>query len=116
MKRYYYLVFAALVSGTAMAQDQYDAANFTASDLNGTARYVGMGGALDALGGDISTMSSNPAGTGLFRHPEGALTMNVLFSDEKGQLGHDAARASFDQGGVVFSRSKRIGEERVCNS
>ena len=103
MKRYYYLVFAALVSGTAMAQDQYDAANFTASDLNGTARYVGMGGALDALGGDISTMSSNPAGTGLFRHPEGSLTMSVLFSDEKGQLGHDAARASFDQGGVVFS-------------
>ena len=29
------------------------------NDLNGTARFVGMGGAMGALGGDISVMSSN---------------------------------------------------------
>ncbi len=103
MRRFYYLLAAVLFSGSAMAQDQYDAANFSSSDLNGTARFVGMGGALDALGGEISTMSTNPAGIGLFRHPEVALSFSGLFTDEKGQMGHESSRASWDQAGVVFT-------------
>ena len=103
MRRFYYFLAAVLISGSAMAQDQYDAANFSSSDLIGTARFVGMGGALDALGGEISTMSTNPAGIGLFRHPEVALTFSGLFTDEKGQLGHESSRASWDQAGVVFT-------------
>ena len=47
--------------------DSYDAAALSTEDLNGTARYVGMGGAMDALGADISTIGTNPAGIGLFR-------------------------------------------------
>ena len=103
MRRLFYFLAAVLISGSAMAQDQYDAANFSSSDLNGTARYVGMGGALDALGGEITTMSTNPAGIGLFRHPEVALSFSGLFTDEKGQLGHESSRASWDQAGVVFT-------------
>ena len=53
---------------SSMAQDTYESAKLMNQDLNGTARYVGMGGALEALGADISTMSTNPAGIGLFRH------------------------------------------------
>lgn len=34
----------------------YDANRWMGSDLNGTARFVGMGGAMGALGGDITTM------------------------------------------------------------
>ena len=63
--------FAALVMAVilpATAQDTYESARLLGSDLNGTARYVGMGGAMDALGADISTISTNPAGIGLFRH------------------------------------------------
>ena len=47
--------------------DTYAGAQIATKDLNGTARYVGMGGAMEALGADISTMSTNPAGIGLFR-------------------------------------------------
>ena len=43
----------------------YDAANIINKDLSGTARFVGMGGAMGALGGDISTIGTNPAGIGL---------------------------------------------------
>ena len=46
------------ISYTAFAQDAYDAANLAQEDLNGTARYVGMGGALDALGAE---KTDNPA-------------------------------------------------------
>ena len=45
------LVAAAPIS----AQTVYDAAKITGKDLNGTARFVGMGGAMGALGGDIQS-------------------------------------------------------------
>ena len=51
-----------LAMATASAQNAYDAEKLLGNDLNGTARFVGMGGAMGALGGDISVMSSNPAG------------------------------------------------------
>ena len=38
---------------TVNAQDAYDVLRVMESDLNGTARFVGMGGAMGALGGDI---------------------------------------------------------------
>ena len=56
-----------LAMATASAQNAYDAEKLLGNDLNGTARFVGMGGAMGALGGDISVMSSNPAGIGIFR-------------------------------------------------
>ena len=56
-----------LVTVSVGAQSAYDATNIASSDLNGTARFVGMGGAMGALGGDISTIGTNPAGIGLYR-------------------------------------------------
>ena len=49
----------------ASAQDIYKVESLVGSDLNGTARFVGMGGAMSALGADLSTMNSNPAATTL---------------------------------------------------
>ena len=57
----------AMLGVAAMAQETYDNAQLATKDLNGTARYVGMGGAMEALGADITTMNTNPAGVGLFR-------------------------------------------------
>ena len=56
-----------LMATGVMAQETYEGAAIATEDLNGTAKYVGMGGAMEALGADISTISSNPAGIGLFR-------------------------------------------------
>ena len=67
-------LFAAMVMAAVqiMAQgivlDTYIGAQLATEDLNGTARYVGMGGAMESLGADISTIGTNPAGMGLFRH------------------------------------------------
>ena len=70
-----------------MAQDAYDAANIATKDLNGTARYVGMGGALDALGADISTIGTNPAGVGLFRHSEIRASLSVVSQQDSKKFG-----------------------------
>ena len=63
-----FLLVALLPTLSAVqAQTSYEAAELLDTDLSGTARYVGMGGAMSALGADISTMGTNPAGTALFR-------------------------------------------------
>ncbi len=99
-----FLLLAAFMgaAGTASAQDNYDAQNFMKNDLNGTARFVSMGGALGALGGDISVMSSNPAGTAIYKSGDIAFTLSGIFTD-KGAMGHDASRMSVDQAGGVIS-------------
>ena len=98
------LLLSALIGfvGTAYAQDSYDAQTFANSDLNGTSRFVAMGGALGALGGDVSVMSTNPAGTAMYRKSDAAITISELFTD-KGAMGHDSYRMSLDQGGVVIA-------------
>ena len=55
------------VIGAVSAQSVYDGVKIADKDLNGTARFVGMGGAMGALGGDITTMGTNPAGIDIYR-------------------------------------------------
>ena len=45
---------------SANGQETYENANLMKPELTGTARYIGMGGAMEALGADISTISTNP--------------------------------------------------------
>ena len=98
----------AMMASAVVAQTQYDAARFGVGELNGTARYVGMGGAMSALGADISTMSTNPAGIGLFRSNDVSVSFgfnkNMTESDLGGSIVKDErTRASFDQIGIVYS-------------
>lgn len=103
MKKLYILVAVLANAFTAVAQDAYDAANFTQQDLNGTARYVGMGGAMDALGADISTINSNPAGIGLFRRSMVTGTFGFVSQAGEKRIGNYAqTNASFDQIGFVW--------------
>lgn len=64
------LTFSALaltISLAVGAQTSFDAAKLYEEELNGTARYVAMGGAMGALGSDVSVISHNPAGIGTYR-------------------------------------------------
>ena len=103
MKRIIFAVVSLYICTVSFAQNQYDAVEISTGDLNGTARYVGMGGALDALGGDVSVMGSNPAGTAVFKRSDMSFTGGILFTGENGQLGRDNVRSSFDQAGIVFT-------------
>lgn len=104
MKKLLYVSFALALSLPVMAQETYENANIATKDLNGTARYVGMGGAMDALGADLSTMSSNPAGIGLFRRTSVAATAGFMSQQdaEKFDFGN-TSHVTFDQIGFVYS-------------
>lgn len=79
MKRVACLFISAffLAGGVAYAQGEMDAYKMSQTDLNGTARYLGMSGAFGALGGDISSMSTNPAGLGIYRSSEVVTTISL---------------------------------------
>lgn len=85
----------------ATAQTPYTNENFMSTDLIGTARYVGTGGALGALGADLSAGTSNPAALGLYRKSDAALSFSVLTQKEKPDLKSDMTHMSFDQLGFV---------------
>ena len=53
-----------------------DVQRFAERQIIGTARYVGMGGAMTAIGGDPSAVQDNPAGLGLYRRGEIMLTVD----------------------------------------
>ncbi len=104
MKTLFFSVLTSLVSVVAFGQDIYKVADLSTVDLNGTARYVGMGGAMSALGGDLSTMSSNPAAIGLYRSSDVAATMSIVTQPGGEKFdGNSKTHASFDQLGFVYS-------------
>ena len=62
-KKIMVLTVAGALASAAAAQNQYDALRFLGNDVNGTARFVGMGGAMSSLGADLSTIGTTPAGS-----------------------------------------------------
>jgi len=108
MKTRFFLTAAALaVLMPAAAQETYENAKIATEDLNGTARYVGMGGAGDALGADISTISTNPAGIGLFRHSKVDVSAGMVSQQNASDYSEgDATNLSFDQAGFVWVARK----------
>lgn len=62
---------------TAFSQGAIDAYNLSQPDLKGTARFMGMAGAFGALGGDLSSLSQNPAGIGVYRSSDIGFTLDL---------------------------------------
>jgi len=114
MKRLYIAALTLAAVLPAVAQDTYESARLLGSDLNGTARYVGMGGAMEALGADISTISTNPAGIGLFRHSTASVSFGLV-SQPNGEKFDELGKTnlSFDQAGFVYS--SRVSRRSFVN-
>lgn len=96
-----------LMTASISAQTMYDAAKMN-EDLNGTARFVGMGGAMGALGGDISTIGTNPAGIGLYRSNDMMTSFGFSsYGTESKYMGNKMSsnniKGAFDNIGFVLS-------------
>lgn len=80
------LIIAALAvfcAAETFAQSAIDAYNISPTELRGTARFVSMGGAFTSLGGDISCMTQNPAGLGIYRSSDIGLTFDLTMRSYK---------------------------------
>lgn len=52
-----------------------DALRYGIQNLNGTARYRAMGGAFGAIGGDLSAININPAGSSIFNYNQATISL-----------------------------------------
>ena len=115
MKKIFINVCALLTCVVSVqAQETYENTRLVDNDLNGTARYVGMGGAMEALGADISTMGTNPAGIGLFRRSVASASFGLVTQDQASDFKYgDKTKMSFDQAGFVYAM--RSGRRSFMN-
>lgn len=70
---------ALAIPSLTFAQSSADAYNLSQTDMRGTARFMSMGGAFTALGGDLSTLDQNPAGVAVYRGSEIGATLDLEF-------------------------------------
>ncbi len=87
MKRYITFI-GLLVCVVTSAQNINDVLRYSAENLQGTARFQGMGGAFGALGGDLSALNINPAGSAVFN--------NSLFTVSGTSYTHDNSTRYFN--------------------
>ena len=81
MKKLALLLIALLSFTYSEAQNVTDAYRYSSEDLMGTARFRAMSGAFGALGGDMSAISINPAGSAVFLNSSGTLTLDFRNSN-----------------------------------
>jgi hypothetical protein len=77
MKKYLFLLLTGFTFSVAQSQEITDAMRYAQDNLNGTARFRAMGGAFGALGGDLSAINVNPAGSAIFANNQVAITLST---------------------------------------
>lgn len=90
-----------------MGQTALDAFSISQTDMRGSARFMSMGGAFTALGGDISTLNQNPGGIGVYRSSDITATLDVTFKSGKFNAG--AGSQSWNHTGVACNNFGYIG-------
>ena len=107
MKRIIFFICIGLTINVAQSQEVPDALRYSQDNLNGTARFRAMAGAFGALGGDLSSINVNPAGSAIFSNNQLAVTLtNFNKKNDSDYFGTktDATNNSFNlnQVGGVF--------------
>ena len=119
MKKQILLLISFLSMGVA-AQNSYDPIRFIDDDITGTARFVGMGGAMSALGTDISVISTNPAGIGLYRSNDIVMSMGLNTVKNSADFGSYSMKSnntsfSIDDIGFVLAMNPQLGSFKYVN-
>jgi hypothetical protein len=112
-------IMLSVATGT-FSQNVDDALRYSQVFYNGTARFMSMGGAFTALGGDLSALSQNPAGLGVFRSSEISITPQLFnfrsTTKFNGNLSQDY-RYDFtlSQAGIVLNLINNNSESGLIN-
>ena len=113
MKKILAVAFLSALALQAGAQSWTDALNFSDNDYLGTARSVGMGNAMTAVGGDLGSLTFNPAGSAVASYSQFTITPGLSFSTvtAKGSLVDDAGYPN----GFENSYRTRYGRMNIPN-
>jgi hypothetical protein len=107
---------AALITGVAVSQNLDDALRYSQVFYSGTARFNAMGGAFTALGADMSTLSQNPAGIGMYRSSEFSFTPSLDFAKSTTTFGNISEdyinKFNFGQAGYVANVFQNVSNNK----
>ena len=110
--------------GISHAQNVSDALRFSYFEYGGTARFNAVGGSMSALGADLSTTGTNPAGIGWFQKSEYTISLGVmgantqsLLLDASDNSATDASRGNLNLQnlGMVFTSRPQAGKWKTAN-
>ncbi len=111
MKRLFLAAILLLgVTALSVAQNDIDAFRFSQSDYEGTARFMGAGGAFSAVGAEFSALNVNPAAIGLYKKSEITFTPLVIsiYNDNALYNGHNSRTSN-----VKYSLANAGGAFRI---
>ena len=101
-----------LMTFSMSAQNVDDALRYSKLFYQGTARFEGMGGAFTALGGDLTSISLNPAGIAVFRSTEFTVSTQVNFKDNNSNFAgynNDYQFSEFNLGQIGIVTAMTMG-------
>jgi hypothetical protein len=78
MKKILFLLITGLTVSVSHSQEVSDAIRYAQDNITGTARFRAMSGAFGAVGGDLSSITVNPAGSAIFSNNQ----VGVTFSNQ----------------------------------
>jgi len=103
-------ILVALICTASLSKAQYieDAMRFSQTELGSTARFKAIGNASTSLGGDLSSITGNPAGLGFFNSSDVGFSLNYLNSNNNSKYygtssSSQVEKFNLDQAGVVFN-------------
>ena len=105
------------------AQNISDALNYSQHRYGSTARLMGVGGAMGALGADFGTISINPAGLANFRRSEMMFSPALLLNSTDAKLKGDGnsfykdekTRLAFENMGLVITHRPQNSKLKTFN-
>jgi hypothetical protein len=104
----------------ATAQTIDDVLRYSTENIQGTARFQAMGGAFGALGGDLSALNVNPAGSAVFNFSEISITGSNYHRNNDAFFGNSVSNTTdnsleFNQvGGVLVFKSTESPWKKVA--
>lgn len=117
MKKIFFITALLFAGGYSFAQAPDDILKYSFFQQNGTARSVAIGGAMGSLGGDISSLYTNPAGLGLYKTKEIVISPGISLNNNKTNYrGTDfsSSKSGFNLGtsGVVLGGTSPYSRNR----
>jgi hypothetical protein len=76
MKKILFLLATGLTVSVSHSQQVPDAVRYAQDNITGTARFRAMSGAFGAVGGDLSAITVNPAGSAIFNNNQVGITLS----------------------------------------
>ncbi len=122
MKKLLIIFILGSLSFSGYSQTLTDVLRYSFVNPTGSARYLGAGGSMGALGADYAAISANPAGLGAYWTSEFVISPSILSSSTDSRLqgetsmGRDVASLKIDNFGLVVNRTPKKGMLKAFNT